>query len=379
MNDLTVGTVVGPLTVGKVAHGGHWVARLDGRVFFVRNAVEGEVVMARVTAASRGVLFAETIEVIEASPLRIDPVCEIAHRCGGCDFQHIDAATQRELKRQVVAEQLSRMAGYEWDGVVEAVAPEIVGWRTRVRYHSDGRAWGMRPHRGSAFVELPARGCAIAAPGLERPSVVGEPGEEVLGVSSARGVTWWLPGANGVVVQEVHGRRYELDARGFWQVHSGAAEALCTAVMDGLDPREGETAFDLYCGVGLFAGALAERGVSVIGVEGARTAVPWARRNVPSATFHVGDVERVLQRLPEDVDLVVLDPPRAGAKKHVMREILERRPRAVAYVACDPAALGRDVGLALAAGWKVASVRAFDLFGMTHHVECVAILVPGDE
>ncbi len=158
---------------------------------------------------------------------------------------------------------------------------------------------------------------------------------------------------------------------------------LTEAVISGLRVRPGELALDLYCGVGLFAGALVDARCDVIAVEGNRHAVELARRNVPDAAFVASDVQAALTgarrgrgRLPGLADVVVLDPPRSGAGAVVVEQVMTRRPRAVAYVACDPAALARDVGTFLAAGWTLESIRAFDLFPMTHHVECVAILRP---
>ena len=147
-------------------------------------------------------------------------------------------------------------------------------------------------------------------------------------------------------------------------------------MLDGLEPAEGETAFDLYCGVGVFGAALVDAGCRVWGVEGDRRAVDLAQRNVPGAKFLAGDVARTLRRMPGHADLVVLDPPRAGAGRSVIEAIAARGPRAVAYVACDPAALARDLGTARQLGLEAVSIRGFDLFGMTHHLEAVAILRP---
>lgn len=363
--------------IGPVAHGGHWVARHDGLVIFVRHALTGERARVRITSATARHLFADAVEVLEAAPERVASPCPIAARCGGCDFQHVALDHQPELKRRVVAEQLRRLAGLEWAGEVESVPPAL-GWRTRVRYHAGPDGWGMHPHRSHAVTPLPAQGCLIAADGLGRPPAPPAAGvEQVRGVAAADGVRWLIGGQDAVVRERADGRDYAVRGDGFWQVHPRAADTLVDAVVAGLRPRAGERALDLYCGVGLFAGALARRGVRVTGVEGDRAAVGLARRNVPEARFHEGPVDRVLARLPDRVDLVVLDPPRAGAGARVMDAVLSRSPRAIAYVACDPAALARDLGRARAAGWRVAGVRAFDLFGMTHHVECVAVLEPG--
>jgi tRNA/tmRNA/rRNA uracil-C5-methylase (TrmA/RlmC/RlmD family) len=169
-------------------------------------------------------------------------------------------------------------------------------------------------------------------------------------------------------------------ADGFWQVHPAAADILATAVLDGLQPEPAELGIDLYCGVGLFAGVLADAGCRVWAVESNRTAVRHAETNLADVadrvTIIAGRVERVARRLPRAVDLVVLDPPRTGARATVVRAIAERSPRAIAYVACDPAALARDLATAAQLGYQPARIAAYDLFPMTHHVECVAVLIP---
>ncbi len=404
------GRVVGPVEVGPVAHGGHCVARLDvgdggpGRVVFVRHALPGERVLLTLTDTSHARFWrADATEVLEASPERVAPRCPVAGPglCGGCDWQHASLPEQRRLKTAVVAEQLRRLAGLTWEGAVEAVpVPDAagtgvddgLGWRTRMRYHADddGRA-ALRVHRSSDLVPVPDDGCPIASP--RTPTVTGRtwpagselvaggtPGGSSLIVGSRPVVTTGDAAPDGGLTETVHSRAYAVPPGGFWQVHPAAATVLVDAVLAGLAPREGERAFDLYCGVGLFAGALADAGCQVWGLESGRAAVAAARRNLadvgPRARFTAEEVERALPRLPEDVDLVVLDPPRSGAGGKVMREIVSRRPRAVAYVACDPAALARDLAVAAQEGYAATSIRGFDLFPMTQHVECVAVLQP---
>lgn len=358
------GEIVGPVRVGPVAHGGHCVARVDGRVIFVRHALPGELVRVAITDDSHDRFWrADAVEVLEADPERVSPACPVAGPggCGGCDLQHVSAAGQVAWKTAVVREQLQRLGGYAWPGEVEAVEPRW-GWRTRLGLVTgdDGRT-GMRRHRSHDVVPLPEGGCRIAAP------------DPVLIVDG-------VPTGPAEVVERAAGRDWRVAADGFWQVHPAAADTLVSAVLEGLEPRAGERAFDLYCGVGLFAGALAARGVRVWGVEYARDAVEAARRNLADlegVRFSAGPVERVLDRLPARTDLVVLDPPRKGAGRRVLERAVARRPRAIAYVACDPAALGRDLGYLLGGGWRVRSLRAFDLFPQTQHIEAVAILEPG--
>ncbi|HEY5822173.1 MAG TPA: class I SAM-dependent RNA methyltransferase [Propionibacteriaceae bacterium] len=385
--------LIGPVEIGPVAHGGHCVARHEGRVIFVRHALPGETVTVQVTDRSHQSFWrGDAVEILTASPDRVAPRCPIAGPglCGGCDFQHVELDAQRALKTAVVAEQLERLAGLTWDGAVEPVdtdgTADGLHWRTRMRYQTDehGRP-GLRGHRSAEVVPLPEQGCVIASP--RTVPVVGHswPADaELITAGSATQVALLVDGRLESGVAELTERAADRDwavaANGFWQVHPGAADTLVGAVLAGLAPEPGERAFDLYCGVGLFAGALADAGCRVWGVESSRFAIATARRNLAD----VGDgvrlsadrVDRGLPKLPGRTDLVVLDPPRTGAGKAVMQAVAARRPRAIAYVACDPAALARDLGTAQTLGYAPVSIRAFDLFPMTHHVECVAILTP---
>ena len=368
------------LVLERVAHGGIVVGHSGGKVVFVTGGLPGERVRVEITQEGRRFDRAEVVEVLEAAAGRVDPPCPVAASCGGCDWQFADQATQLSLKTAVVAEQLQRLAGVEWTGSVEAVPGGLTGWRTRMRLAIDdhGRP-GFRGRRSHEVVPLPESGCLVAAslPAAQI-SELGLPGSEVIVAIGGNGVA--ISGSRGAtgpdpVIERVAARAFQVSSTGFWQAHAMAPEVLTAAVLDALRPEPGELALDLYCGVGLFAGALVDAGCEVIGVEASRTATAAARRNVPEARFIGQSLERAGDTLPEKVDLVVLDPPRKGAGAAVVAAIAQRRPRAIAYVACDPAALGRDLATFAAEGYRAEQVRGFDLFPMTHHVECVALLV----
>ncbi|HEY9290432.1 MAG TPA: methyltransferase domain-containing protein, partial [Microlunatus sp.] len=281
------------------------------------------------------------------------------------------------------------------------------GWRTRMRYLLDDHGNpGLRGHRSHRVIALPDDGCRIAAPSIAQPVVgarasgsesaaihnsssstsgSGPSAGELIGVAAADG-THWIGDESDVITEHAAGRDWLVAGDGFWQVHPAAADTLVDAVLEGLAPSAGETAFDLYCGVGLFTGALIDAGCRVIGVESSRRAIQDARRNLADAAsrarFVAARVDRALRQprgkgsLPRSTSLVVLDPPRTGAGRAVVDQIAARQPRAIAYVACDPAALARDLGYFAQHGYRLESLRAFDLFPMTHHLECVAILSP---
>lgn len=361
-----------PVVVGPVAHGGHCVARLDGRVVFVRHALPGETVRLKVVDNSReSYWFADAVEIVKPSKDRVQPVCPIAGPggCGGCDWQHASKSAQLELKRSVVAEQMLRLAGVQWDGTVEPVSPDFE-WRTRMHFWRAGRGWGMRAYHSHTVLGLPRTGCAISAVAPTHDVL----GDEAIVVGASSGTVTLGKGDRAIVTEKVGGYSFEVEATGFWQAHVHAPELLTEVVLGGLAPQHRERAFDLYCGSGLFAAALASAGCIVSGVEGNRVAVEHAKRNVPEATFLAGDVAKRISDLPTECDLVVLDPPRAGAGLQVMNKVCSLGARAIAYVACDPAAMARDINLALKAGYRLSWLRAFDLFPQTHHIECVALL-----
>ncbi|HRW17824.1 MAG TPA: TRAM domain-containing protein [Dermatophilaceae bacterium] len=390
-----VGTEV-EVEVGPVAHGGHCVARHEGRVLFVRHTLPGERVVARVTEGGTEDRFlrADAVRVLTASPDRIEPVCRVAGPggCGGCDWQHAELTAQRRLKAAVVREQLTRLAGVDVDVEVLPVPGDVAGlrWRTRVELAvgPTGRA-GLHPHRSRAV--LPIDDCPIASadivdsgvlqrdwrgaravelivPSVGEPVVVpvGEPAAPMTTVRERVGATAWQG-------------ELEVAARGFWQVHPGAAATYVDRVLAELAPRPGEHAVDLYAGAGLFALALADAvgpTGSVVAIEGDRAACADAVANAadrPWVSVRAGGVQELVAELTT-ADLVVLDPPRSGAGRTVVEAICALQPRRVAYVACDPAALARDLAYAAAAGYRLAGLAAYDAFPMTHHVECIATL-----
>lgn len=353
-----------------MAHGGHCIVRLpepESRVVFTRHAVPGERVVVEITEGTDGDRFwrGDTVEVLSPSPDRVEAPCPVAGPglCGGCDFQHVAVPAQRDLKAAVVREQLVRLGRLPADDplvaglVVEAVPGDDHGlrWRTRMQWArtDDGRR-GLRAHRSRRVV--PVDDCLIAHPDARTP----EPGPPI--------------------TETVEGRDFAVEPDGFWQVHPGAPSVLVSTVLELLDPQPGERVLDLYAGVGLFARFVGERtGSRLVAVEGDRAACAHARTNLAGhegAVVEHGPVDRVLaSSYDEPFDLVVLDPPREGAKRVVVEQVVDRAPRAVAYVACDPAALARDLAIFAEHGYRLERLRAFDLFPMTHHVECVALLV----
>ncbi|HYZ52569.1 MAG TPA: TRAM domain-containing protein, partial [Streptosporangiaceae bacterium] len=438
---LAPGDVV-DLVAGEAVHGGWCVARLpaghdgpgepgraqagegtgdggSGRVVFLRHALPGERVRARITEITSRFARADAVEILAASADRVEPPCPYARPggCGGCDWQHASLPAQRQLKASVVGQQLKRIAGLDRQVTVEPLpgdedepagprpgspggtggtpgredlgspagspGPPGLGWRTRVRFtvRGDGVA-GLRAHRSHEVIDV--ADCLIAHPGIRDIGVLGRRWpratsvEAVIAAGSGeravivprgtRSASWKGIAAESVLSaaarggratvlhgrsylrQRAAGRSWRVSAGAFWQVHPGAADTLARAVLGALRPRPGDTALDLYCGAGLFAGVLAAAvgpGGAVVGIEADSAAARDARRNLrdmPWAKVYQGDAGDVIaRRMLPAARLAVLDPPRTGPARDVIEYLATQPERSDGHDAGGPMAGERRV------------------------------------
>ncbi len=360
--------------VGPVAHGGHCVARVPtgepgrDRVVFVRHALPGERVVVEVTEGTDGDRFwrGDAVTVLTPSPDRV-PAPVPVRRARRLRRLRLPARRPRGP---------ARAQGRAW------CVSSCDAWPG-----SSATSWSRRCRRPCAG----GRGCATSpCPEGRRGLHVHRSDEVVLvddclidAAGAARSGDRRVPTPGLEAVTTAYGSRdFVVAPDGFWQSHVEAPRVLVETVLGMLRPEAGERVLDLYAGVGLFAAFLADAvGPTgrVVAVEGSRAACQDARTNLPPGVrVEHGPVERVLgSAYDEPFDLVVLDPPREGARRPVVEQIVDRAPRAVAYVACDPAALARDLATFASLGYHLTALRALDLFPMTHHVECVALVERG--
>ena len=394
------------LNIEKVAHGGIFVARHEGRVIFVSHTLPGEKVRARVFEDKGGSFArAETVEVLEASPHRVKHVWKAAAdgAVGGAEFGHIDLNYQLELKADVLEEALSRMAGITMRPVVEQAPGDDLanglGYRTRVQLHVD-ELGNVGPYRERTNQVVEVRDLPLAVEDIR------ELGLHLKNWSGVRKIEIASSNTGNIqysvdkkvkgderLVERAGGRTFRITGGGFWQIHRKAADILTTAVNEaiakaGFDKTADN--LDLYGGVGLFAGTIAAKfGVDsvITTVEAFKTATEDAKLNLadlPNVRAILAPTERFLDERvsshvkngsPETTATVILDPPRAGAGAKVVGQVLALKPKHIVYVACDPVALARDLKPLTEGGYELASLRAFDLFPHTHHVEAVASLI----
>lgn len=396
------------LTVGAPANGGSCVARHEGRVVFVRYALPGERVRARVIGDHGSYCHADAVEVLEPSEHRIESLCPIAgvEGSGCCDLAFVEPETARRLKGQVVANQVARLGGYRWrddrddeDARAEyVVTPQSTGWRTRVRLDttSSGRPGFHRYHSPRLVTDLR---CAQLPEGMlsgldERrwPSgahlhvVIDDDGtRHVVQAGPRRGRRAPTQVVEGryEAVQRVGDRVWQVPVTAFWQSHRQAATLYSALVTEWAQLSEGMTAWDLYGGAGVFAAALAQgvgesgRVVTVDTSRGASRSARAVLADLDSVSVVTDSVRRALSewsRQSARADVAVLDPPRTGAGREVIDLVAAAAVPRIIHIGCEAASFARDVGLYRQHGYAVEELRVFDSFPLTHHVECVAVL-----
>jgi tRNA/tmRNA/rRNA uracil-C5-methylase (TrmA/RlmC/RlmD family) len=380
-------------TIEKVAHGGHFISRHLGAVIFVRHAIPGEEVEIEITGTGSSFNRADVVNVISPSPDRVSAPCQFAHRagCGGCDFQHISLERQRQLKSEVITEQFARIAKRDLQVTVEEVGAPL-GYRTRFNAVTTRNGdLGFKQARSNKVV--PVSDCRILQPEVKYQELtsrkwkgdlrvevtLSSAGERTIATGYSRDETPVRTSEGPDIGQySINGFNLEVSQRSFWQSHKLAPAVLTQVVGEFAEIQVGDRVLDLYGGVGLFTSqfleAIGESGQIDL-VEGSKSATSDAIRNfagIKNVNVHTGDVAKLLPRFSQ-AEVIILDPPREGAGKEVVLAMVALKPRAIVYVACDPAALARDTTYLREAGFEIAKIRAFDLFPMTHHIETVAL------
>lgn len=380
--------------IERILPGGVGLAHAEGRTLFVSLAAPGDLARVRVESVRGRAAFASIVEVLEPSPARVEPPCPYFGRCGGCDFQQLSYEAQLKAKSEIIRDCLRRVARTEPPKEIEVVpSPEVWRYRSRARWQHDA----VRRHlgyyeRGSHRV-CDVADCAVAAPPvaerLERLRASMLEGtlpqaSEFEAVAGDEGVAL-EPAVEPLDEREqsrrIGGETYRFDAGCFFQINHTLLEPLVAEGLRGI-AEGGETALDLYSGVGLFTLPLARRFRRVIAVEGNPASTAYARRNLADASLtnvrvETSSVGAWLEQHADELeraDFVLLDPPRAGAEPEAVRGIISLKPAHISYVSCDPATLARDLRLLLDADYHLDSLRAFDMFPQTHHVETVVHL-----
>ncbi len=371
------------LTIEKLVAGGDGLAFYEGRAVFVPFALPGERVRAVVRAGRRDYATAELRSVIEASPHRVEPPCPVYGECGGCNLQHLAYPRQVEEKAAIVAEAFRRTARLD-PGEVAAVPSLPFAYRNRLQLHltASGELGFMR-RSSNTVVAAPT--CPVAVKAIQawiEERAGGARAKEELGrfivgkdrfLAFGLGERVYLEGRDGLISAPVAGKEFAFHIKGFFQSNLYLLDFFVPDVVRDL---VGARVADLYSGVGLFSSFLADRFESVVSVEHNPYALELARRNAPGAAaeYHALSVEDWTrsESARRPFDCVLVDPPRAGLSGEVRAWLARARPPLIVYVSCDPVTLARDAGELVASGYALESLKAFDFYPQTSHVECHA-------
>lgn len=431
MSELTTELTPGQtleLRTERLAFGGSTIARHEGRAVFVNFAAPDELVRCEITAVEKTFARAKVVEILERSKDRVEPKCQHFTECGGCNYQHVSYEAQVAAKSEFVHDALTRIGKFDWTEPVAVHHAEPWNYRSRTQLklkatsgvRPDGRrgridkkvrkqlkaeaeakiAAGEMPaeptpktpvvgyHYGGTNKVLNVNECPVLAPELEsgiakiRNAITGmHPRDwpyQIEGSCGHEGASYSpdLPGMRKDLVEhEVLGFRYLIEPESFFQGNRHLVHRLVEAA---IGEEKGELAFDLYAGVGLFSLPLSKRFERVISVEDERRACTLARVNVKTnkcdnVHYLRKTTEQFLQSNKERPDLVLMDPPRLGAKPAIPR-LLKLKAKRLVYVSCDPQTLARDLRSLVDGGYELESVEALDMFPQTYHVEAVAKL-----
>jgi 23S rRNA (uracil1939-C5)-methyltransferase len=425
--------IIKDLDIFSLVHGGRGLGRHDGKAVFVPMTMPGDRVSCRVVKSKRRFVEAELHEIIVASPLRREPPCPFFGSCGGCQWQHIPYQEQVRWKEKIFSDQMVRSKIVIADRVKPMVAaPDEWNYRNRIQLKchptTDGLVVGFYRH-GSHFV-VDVDKCRLVAPPIQRTldllrsalpkmpchdclSLIdvacGDDGEiRIIFHVQPRGhrqIRLWLEefaGSHQVnaciqsggkdALEVVSGEsnliikvdQPEITLRygpgGFVQVNSAQNRNMISVMLELLSLDGTEKVLDLFCGMGNFSLPFARRVGQVIGVEDYALSITSARSNaatnkISNVEFYAADAAAIMARYhsADDLDLVILDPPRTG-NFQTSRELLKIRPEHILYVSCDPATLVRDLTPLVQGGYQVVSSQPFDLFPQTWHIESITLL-----
>lgn len=391
MSYYTKGDVL-EVKIEKIVPRGFGLAFAENLTVLVPLSAPGDTLRVRVREIKKRTAFAEIVDVLRPGPKRATPPCALYGTCGGCDLQHLSYRAQLEAKVGIIRDSLNRLGKIDLAGDIPIVpSPNEFEYRSRARWHVDAgkQAIGYLRRNSHSVVDITA--CPILTPGMSstldylrstldwNAFTNGKPEIEAVSGADGRISTWSreLREASAETDIEIGGETYAYTAETFFQANRFLIDKLIETAIGG---ASGTTALDLYCGVGLFSLPLARRFKKVAGVEENKTAIALAKRNAEQAglenvKFHAKGVAKFLAgcRL-RGVDLVLLDPPRAGTGKETISLIASLKPARISYVSCEPSILARDLRELIDAGYKIDSITALDMFPQTHHVETVAQL-----
>lgn len=391
------------LSIDSLTNQGSGVARVDIKdkkgevrrwVVFVPFSIPGETILCRILRNDKNCSHAEIISILDSSNERVEPVCQVFGTCGGCQYQHISYKLQLEWKTHQTQELLTRMAGIDLTVDFCVASPMQWNYRSKITPHFDRpkkgkiKAIGFQPvGRMREIVDIEQ--CPIAQNAINDALPIIKKTIRAKGNSFKEDTTLLLrvnndqveTNASTAIIEQVGDLTFHFLAGDFFQTNPSILPSFTEYVAELARGNGCRYLVDTYCGSGLFALSLAKHFEAVQGIEIVETAADWARynakkNNITNATFTAGSAERIFAQteFPADETTVVIDPPRKGCDQLFLEQLFDYAPNKVVYISCNPATQMRDLKCFTKHGYKLKSVRPFDLFPQTKHLECVMLL-----
>jgi 23S rRNA (uracil1939-C5)-methyltransferase len=414
------------INLEKLTYGGEAMGRLpDGRAIFVPFGLPGETVRVRLTQEKQNFARGELLEVLTASPKRIDPKCKSffsplpkgegagARACGGCHYQNLSYENQLKAKEEILRDQLQRIGKIENPPLKQIIASPLEwNYRNHVQFHltAEGKVGFVNSKGNSVFpieeCHLPETSIdsfwrdlqfdsnkdiqrvslragrdeelmvLLESENAEAPELEIEADVSVIHLFDERPVV--IAGQDFLTITVLE-KDFHVSAASFFQVNTKMAEKMIQHLLTCLPVSLSTTLLDIYCGAGLFSKFFASKCKLVIGIESSESACEDFAFNLDefdNVELYEGAAEEILPGLAGRLDsstYIIVDPPRAGLERHALDAILNIKPQIIAYVSCDPSTLARDAARLINGGYRLVEVTPFDLFPQTYHIESISI------
>jgi len=386
-----IGDVI-DVSVEKIVPRGLGLAFAEKLTVLVPLAAPGDALRVRIREIKKRLAFAEIVAVKQPGPKRVAAPCPYFGTCGGCDFQQMSYDAQLQAKVGIVRDCLHRIAKIEFEHEIPIIpSPNEFEYRSRARWHLDREKKSIGYFRRDSHEVVDIQACPILTPGLQSALEYSRENMNWDGLWSEHAQMEAASGDEGRVSiysadmaeatselsYTLHGDTYVFSARTFFQANKFLIGELIEAAVGGAG---GDTAFDLFCGVGLFTIPMARRFEKIVAVEENPAAIDFAQKNLDKIrAANVRLVNKsVAAFLSENqkkrLDFILIDPPRSGTEKQTIPTIAALKPAEISYVSCEPSILARDLRILVDAGYEIKKITAFDLFPQTHHVETVVRL-----
>ena len=352
---------------------------IEKKICFVENALPKEIVEINITKETKKYFLAETTKIIKESPDRITPVCPYYNSCGGCNLDHVSFEKENEFKEEKVKEIMNKFAKIPNEKIKHIIYDKPYHYRNKITLHTDSRKIGLYQKESNTII--PITKCLLLNDKLNEVLENIKPKNNkdiVLKVGNKTDEILSPENKKNYIISYIGNKKYKVSEKSFFQVNSVITEKLYNELKQIIQEKKSKNVLDLYCGTGTIGIYIHEFTNKVLGIESCKEAIEDANynkelNNATNCTYKLGKVENLTKEITSEYDTAIIDPPRSGLDKKVIKKLLEIKPKTLIYVSCDPVTLARDLNL-LKEKYNIEYIRPYNMFPRTYHVECCTLL-----